>query len=239
MALAAAFGRDDAQDHAGRHAEQVGGHQPLCRKDHRVIQRQPHAGAVREDIDDPAGGIQNIHAAQLHVGVILHVGQLVGIALAHLVHGRRRADARIDAETHLVHHALVVQHHALELEDGLFSGRGPVRHGLQLALGGVDGVGEQPQLPRGVEGPGRGRFHMMLQPAHLPQHQPRRSRSSFIHLHRLSPPAEWAFSPARSGYTRPAPAKRYWAPALPVPHGQHPHCPRTAAQSSASAPDRR
>jgi len=88
MALAAALCGDDPQDHAGGHAEQVGGHQAVGGKDHRVIQRQPHAGAVVQDIDDPAGGVQDIHAAQLHVGVILHVGQLVGIALPHLIDGR-------------------------------------------------------------------------------------------------------------------------------------------------------
>ena len=39
MALTAALGGDDAQDHAGGHAEQVGGHQPVGGKDHRMIQR--------------------------------------------------------------------------------------------------------------------------------------------------------------------------------------------------------
>ena len=99
-----------------------------------MIQRQPHAGAVGDDVDDPAACVENIHAAQLHVGVILHVGQLVGVALAHLIHGRCRANACIDAEAHLVHHALVVQHHALELEDGLLAGCGTVCHGFQLVL---------------------------------------------------------------------------------------------------------
>ena len=213
MALAAALCGDDAQDHAGGHAEQVGGHQPVGDKDHRMIQRQPHPGAVGQDIDHPAGGVQNIHAAQLHIGVILHVGKLVGVALPHLMHRRRSADARIDAKAHLVHHALVVQHHALEQKDGLLGGGGALRHGVQLILRRVHGVCQQPQLPLRVERAVAEGLHMMFQSAHLSQHQPRGSGYAFINLHLLSPPAK----PMRSKCATPAPVRMYWAAKRPAP----------------------
>ena len=224
MALAAALGGDDAQDHAGGHTEQVGGHQAVGGQDHRVVQCQPHAGPVAQNVDHPAGGVQNVHAAQLHVGVVLHVGQLVGVTLAHLVHGGSGADACLDAEPHLVHHAFVVQHHALELQDGLLGGSGPLCHGVQLALGGAHRIFQLAQLPFRVKGPGAERFHMAFQPAHLPQHKARGRRNTFTDLHVRSPPAV----PARSGPARPAPARMYWAAGLPAPPGPRPRCLQTA-----------
>ena len=183
VALAAALGGDDAQDHAGRHAEQVRRHEQLRRQNNGVVQRQPDPGTVRQDIDHPAGGVQNVHAPQLHVGVILHVGQLLSVAAAHPVHGLGGAEAGFDLKVHLIHHAFVFQHHALEEEDGLLGGGAALGHVVQLFLGRMDGVVQQLPLPLRAEGPIPESFHMVFQQADLPQHKARGSRHALIGLH--------------------------------------------------------
>ena len=93
MAQGAALGGDDAQNHPRRDAEQVAGHQLVGGQDHRVIQGQPHPGPVTEDVDDPLGGVQNIHIPQLQIAVVGHGQQFVGVALAHPVDGLGGAGA--------------------------------------------------------------------------------------------------------------------------------------------------
>ena len=183
MALAAALGGDESQDHAGGHTEQVGGHEDICRQDHRVIQRHPDPGTVAQNIDHAAGGVQDIHAPQLHVGVVFHIGQPLGIAAAHPVHRLGGSHARLDLKADFIHHALVFQHHALKQEDGLLGGCRALGHGIQLGLGRVDGLVQHPLFPLRVERPIAERFHMALQTAHLAQHQPGRGRSSLVNFH--------------------------------------------------------
>ena len=201
-----------------------------------MVQRQPHAGAVGDDVDDPAACVENIHTAQLHVRVILHVGQLVGVALAHLIHGRCRTNACIDAEAHLVHHALVVQHHALELEDGLLAGRSAVCHGFQLVLRRADGIGEQLQFLDGLKGPTVVVSTWCSRRLTCPSTRPGEAQEPlytfmFGHLRQSS-----ASGVVRVRQT--SACKRYWAAARPVRPAPHRHCPQTAVQSSASVPDR-
>ena len=50
MALAAALGGDEAEDAARRDAEQIGGHEQVRRKDDRVVEGQPAAEPVAEDV---------------------------------------------------------------------------------------------------------------------------------------------------------------------------------------------
>ena len=187
VALLVALGRDNAQDHPRRDAEQVAGHQHLRREDHRMVQRQPDAGPVGKDIHHPAGRVEDIHAAQLHIGVILHVGQLVGIAVAHAVHCFGGTDARLDLEADLIHEALVLQHHALEQKDGLFGRAAALRHGVQFGLGRFHGVVQQPLLPLRAEGAGAEALRPALHPAHLPQHEAGRSGMSLIDFHSSTP----------------------------------------------------
>ena len=183
VALLIALRSDDAQDHPRRNAEQIAGHQHLCRQDHRVIQRHPDPGTVAQNIDHAAGGVQNIHAPQLHVCVVFHIGQPLGIAAAHPVHRLGGSHARLDLKTDFIHHALVFQHHALKQEDGLLGGCRALGHGIQLGLGRVDGLVQHPLFPLRVERPIAERFHMAFQTAHLAQHQPGRGRSSLINFH--------------------------------------------------------
>ena len=183
MALAAAFGGDDAQDHAGRHAEQVAGHQDIRSQDHGMVQRQPDPGPVAQDVQHTAGGIQHIHAAQLHIGVVGHVCQLVRIAVAHPADGRRRPNARSDVGADLFHKALVLQQHALEQKDSLLGGGRTLGHGFQLGLGGVDGVGQHLLLPVGIERAVFKGLHMTLQPADLAHYQAGRSGNTLVDPH--------------------------------------------------------
>ena len=183
VALLIALRSDDAQDHPRRNAEQIAGHQHLCRQDHRVIQCQPDPGTVGQHVHHAAGGIQNICTAQLHVGVVLHGRKLLRIAVARTVHGLGSADARLDLEFDLVHKAFIFQHHALEQEDGLLRGTAAVCHAVQLTLGCPDSVFQQTLFPFRVERPGRKIFVPALQPAHLSHHKARRGAVSLIDLH--------------------------------------------------------
>ena len=183
MALLVAFCRDDAQDHSGGHTEQVARHEHLCRQDDGVVQRQPDAGAVGQDVHHAAGGIEDVHAAQLHIGVVFHLGQLVGIAAAGPVYGFGCTDARLDLEPDFVHEALVLQHHALEQEDGLFGGAAALSHRVQLGLCRLDGPVQQPLFPIRVERPCAEALDPALHTAHLPQHQAGRGGISLIDFH--------------------------------------------------------
>ena len=183
MALVISLRRDDAEDHPRRDAEQVAGHQHLSGQDHRMVQRQPDAGPVGQDIHHPAGRIEDIHAAQLHVGVVFHMGQLVGIPMADPIHGFGRADARFDLELDFLHEALILQHHALEQEDGLFGGAAPLCHRVQLFLRRFHGSIQPFLLSFRVERPAAEALDPAFQTADLPQHKAGRSRMSLIHFH--------------------------------------------------------
>ena len=183
MALAAALRGDDTQNHPRRDAEQVAGHQHIGSQHHGMVQRQPDPGAVRQDIHHPAGGVQDIHTAQLHVSVVFHVGQLVGIAVAHPVHGLGGTDTCLDLEAHLVHKAFVFQHHALEQENGLFRGAAALGHGIQFLLGRFYGLFQQPLFPVRVERPGAKAFLPPFQAAHLAHDKARGSGMSLIDFH--------------------------------------------------------
>ena len=63
MALSVSLGSDNAQNHPGRHTEQVTGHQNVGRDDNRMVEGQPDSRPVAEDIDDPAGGVEDVDAS--------------------------------------------------------------------------------------------------------------------------------------------------------------------------------
>ena len=134
-------------------------------------------------LQDAAGGIQNIRTAQLHVGVVLHGGQLGGVAAAHTVHRLGGTDAGFYLESHLIHEALVLQHHALEQEDGLLRGRGAASHLVQLLLSDLDGVFQRLLFLFGVERPLAEHQRRAVQPADLTQHEAGRCGKALIYLH--------------------------------------------------------
>ena len=183
MALAAALGGDEAEDAARRDAEQIGGHEQVRRKDDRVVEGQPAAEPVAEDVGDALGHVEDVHAPQLHVGVVLHGGQLGGVAAAHTVHRLGGTDAGFYLESHLIHEALVFQHHALEQEDGLLRGRGAASHLVQLLLSDLDGVFQRLLFLFGVERPLAEHQRRAVQPADLTQHEAGRCGKALIYLH--------------------------------------------------------
>ena len=60
MALAAALGGDEAEDAARRDAEQIGGHEQVRRKDDRVVEGQPAAEPVAEDVGERHSVLMNL-----------------------------------------------------------------------------------------------------------------------------------------------------------------------------------
>ena len=92
-------------------------------------------------------------------------------------------DAGFYLESHLIHEALVFQHHALEQEDGLLRGRGAASHLVQLLLSDLDGVFQRLLFLFGVERPLAEYQRRAVQPADLTQHEAGRCGKALIYLH--------------------------------------------------------
>ena len=148
-----------------------------------MVEGQPAAEPVAEDVGDALGHVEDVHAPQLHVSIVLHGGQLGGVAVAHTVHRLGGTDACFYLESHLIHEALVFQHHALEQEDGLLRGRGAAGHLVQLLLSHLDGVFQRLLFLFGVERPLAEHQRRAIQPADLTQHEAGRCGKALIYLH--------------------------------------------------------
>ena len=186
MAEAAALRGDDAQDHPRGDAEQVAGHQLVRRQDDGVVEGEQDPRPPGQDVDHPLGGVQDIHVAQLQIGVVGHGQHLVGVALAHPVHGFGRAGAGLYVGAHLPHEGVVLQQHTLEGKDGLFAGRRPPGHRLELVLGDADRLFQHQQLLFGAVLAAVEEVGLPFEQADLPKHQPRRNGFALILLHAIT-----------------------------------------------------
>ena len=183
VALAAALGSDKAEDAPRRDAEQVSGHKQVRRDDDRVVEGQPAAGAAAEDVGDALGHVEDVHAPQLHIGVVFHGRELGRVAAAHTVHRFGCTHTGPDLEVDLIHEALILQHHALEQKDGLLGGGGAVCHIVQLLLSQLNGIFQRLLFLLGMERPLAKDQRRALKTAHLPQHKAGRGGKALVSLH--------------------------------------------------------
>ena len=183
VALAAALGSDKAEDAPRRDAEQVSGHKQVRRDDDRVVESQPAAGAAAEDVGDALGHVEDVHAPQLHIGVVFHGRELGRVAAAHTIHRFGCTHTGPDLEVDLIHEALILQHHALEQKDGLLGGGGAVCHIVQLLLSQLNGIFQRLLFLLGMERPLAKDQRRAFKTAHLPQHKAGRGGKALVSLH--------------------------------------------------------